>query len=264
MNTILKIKNLGFSYKNQNVISNLSFEINSGSFVAIAGPNGSGKSTLLKLMCKILKPNKGNILFDDKNLSKFNTKELSQKIALVPQDFSAAFDFSVTQTVLMGRINKLGALGFAQPNDFKIVKQAIEATEISHLKDRSINELSGGERQRCFIARALAQETPVILLDEPTSFLDLKHQVGIYDLLKKMQLSEGKTIITVTHDINLATQYANNVLLMDNNHNCVFDKSLAVLTKENIERVYFVDTVNFEKAGIHYFFPKSNLNYPKD
>jgi iron complex transport system ATP-binding protein len=139
---------------------------------------------------------------------------LARKLAVVRQEFVPAFGFSVAETVMMARTPHFGQLGFERQTDRRIVAEALEQTDTTRFAPRPLAELSGGERQRVFIARALAQETPILLLDEPTSFLDLKHQVGIYDLLKSIQRDKGATIIAITHDINLAAQYCDIALLL--------------------------------------------------
>lgn len=215
MTDIIEVENLSFGYTPQSaILKNISFGVKTGAFLAIAGPNGAGKTTLLNLLCGLLRPEAGSITIDAKRMESYSVKELSQMIAVVRQEFVPVFDFSVTEVISMARTPYLGTFGFESKTDREIVDEALEVTETAQFAQRSLGTLSGGERQRVFIARALAQNTPVLLLDEPTSFLDLKHQVGIYDLLKSAQLEKGKTIVAVTHDINLAAQYCDEILLL--------------------------------------------------
>jgi iron complex transport system ATP-binding protein len=177
-----------------------------GTFLAIAGPNGAGKSTLLNLLCGLLSPRSGTIRIDAAPVESYSTEALAKKVAVVWQESMPVFGFSVIDTVMMARTPYYGPMGFESEADREIVAEALEATDTAGFALRPLGSLSAGERQRVFIARAMAQNTPILLLDEPTNFLDLKHQVGIYDLLKAAQLQIGKTIVAVTHDINLAAQ----------------------------------------------------------
>ena len=253
--SIVKVNNLNFSYGREAVLRDLSFEIEEGSFLAIAGPNGSGKSTLINLLCGQLKSKSGAVVIDDAKLGSYTVKSLARKVAVVRQEFIPAFGFSVFETVLMARIAYYDALGFERSSDREAVTEALEATETIEFCDRRLSQISGGERQRVFIARALAQDTPILLLDEPTSFLDLKHQVGIYDLLTKMQTEKGKTIVSVTHDINLAGQYSDKVLLLGSD--CAYHLGSAedVFSKPRIEEVFGVEAFEGQAAGRRFILP---------
>jgi len=248
---IIEVKNLSFRYSQAQVLRDLSFEVKQGTFLGIVGPNGVGKSTLLNLLSASLHPNSGTIKIDKKPIESYSTKGLAEKIAIVKQEFVPVFGFSVIETVLMARTTHYGQLGFENETDRQIVNEALNVTDTTGFASRLLSNLSGGERQRVFIARALAQNTAILLLDEPTTFLDLKHQVVIYDLLKRMQLEKGKTIVVVTHDINLAAQYLDETLLLgtDSSYQCGTTKD--VLSVEQIEKVFgiktFVGTVGQEK-----------------
>ena len=255
MSAIIQVENLSFGYTQATILKELSFEVNQGRFLAIAGPNGAGKTTLLNLLCGLLRPKAGSIKIDTADIESYSVKKLAQKIAIVRQEFVPVFDFTVTEMVSMARTPYLGTFGFESKADKKIVKEAIEMTETAQFASRPLAKLSGGERQRVFIARALAQDTAILLLDEPTSFLDLKHQVGIYDLLKAAQLEKGKTILAVTHDINLAAQYCNEVLLLGRTPSCNYQygKSKDVFSPEQIKKVFGVRTF-VGKVGQEKFF----------
>ncbi len=257
MGTVIKVENLDFHYRSSQpmILKQLSFEVESKTFIGIAGPNGAGKTTLLNLLCGLLKPETGTIEIDTVPIESYSLRKLAQKIAVVRQEFVPVFDFSVAEVASMARTPYLGTFGFETKVDNKCVNDALEVTETAQFASRPLGQLSGGERQRVFIARALAQDTPIMLLDEPTSFLDLKHQVGIYDLLKRMQLEKGKTILTVTHDINLASQYCDVVLLLsaDGNYRygCVGD----VFLPEQIEKVFGVTTFSGNIGREKFFIP---------
>jgi len=260
MNAIIEVENLSFGYKRQNtILKDISFDIIQGRFLAIAGPNGAGKTTLLNLLCGLLKPKSGSIRVDKKPLESYSVKKLAQKVAVVRQEFVPVFDFTVAQMVSMARTPYLGTFGFEDKTDKQMINKALEATETAQFALRPLGSLSGGERQRVFIARALAVNSPILLLDEPTSFLDLKHQVGIYDLLKTAQLEKGKTIVAVTHDINLAAQYCDEILLLGANGNYHIGETKDVLSPEQIEKVFGVRTF-VGKLGQEKFFTTSNRN----
>ncbi|KPL23859.1 MAG: hypothetical protein AMJ75_05110 [Phycisphaerae bacterium SM1_79] len=241
MSSIIKVENLSFAYRTQEpILKDVSFEVTSGTFLAIAGPNGAGKTTLLNLLCGLLSAKTGSIKIDTATIEAYSVRELAQKIAVVRQEFVPVFDFTVAQVVSMARTPYLGTFGFESQADRKFINEALEMTDTARFNSRTLAELSGGERQRVFIARALAQNTPILLLDEPTAFLDLKHQVGIYDLLKTMQKEKGKTIVAVTHDINMGAQYADACLLLGPDSSYQYGYAADVFSAEQIERVFGV------------------------
>jgi len=253
MSGIIEVENLSFSYCASMILKALSFEVMPGMFLAIAGPNGAGKTTLLNLLCGLLSPKAGSIKIEAADIESYSTKKLAQKVAVVRQEFVPVFDFTVTEMVSMARTPYLGTFGFESKADKKIVAEALETTDTIQFASRPLGSLSGGERQRVFIARALAQDTDIMLLDEPTSFLDLKYQVGIYDLLKSTQLEKGKTIVAVTHDINLAAQYCDEILLLGANSSYHIGKAKNVFSPEQIKKVFGVSTF-VGKVGQEKFF----------
>jgi iron complex transport system ATP-binding protein len=247
MTLALQAVQITFGYgPDRPVLHDLSFGVQAGTFLAIAGPNGAGKSTLLNLLAGLLKPQAGDVLLEGVNLRSCRVRDIARKIAVVRQEFIPAFGFSVAETVLMARTPFFGPLGFEGRADRELATRALELTDTLGFASRSLGSLSAGERQRVFIARALAQDTPVLLLDEPTSFLDLKHQVRIYDLLKSTQLERHTTIIAVTHDLNLAIQYCDEALLL---YPSLSDgqaprhrigRTPEILTPEEVERAFDV------------------------
>ncbi|MBW8034560.1 MAG: ABC transporter ATP-binding protein [Planctomycetes bacterium] len=256
---MIEVKGLSFSYGEMDVLGDMSFSIAKGKFVAIAGPNGAGKSTLLNLLAGQLRAGRGAINIDGGAIGSYATDELAKKVALVGQEFVPAFDFTVMETVMMVRTPYFGAMGFETERDRQIVHESLKLTETDEFASRELAHLSGGERQRVFIARALAQDTPILLLDEPTSFLDLRHQVAIYDLLKRMQLQKNKTIVSITHDVNLASQYCDEVLLLGNACQYHTGSTGEVFTSDNIEKVFGVKGYS-GKIGIERFFvPLGNM-----
>jgi len=255
MRGIIEVENLSFGYTQGDILKDLSFQVMAGAFVGIAGPNGAGKTTLLNLLCGLLRPKAGSIKIDAAHLKSYSVRQLAQKVAVVRQEFIPVFDFTVAEMVSMARTPYLGTFGFESKADKKIVNEALDMTETVQFASRPLGRLSGGERQRVFIARALAQNTAILLLDEPTSFLDLKHQVGIYDLLKAAQLEKHKTIIVVTHDINLAVQYCDEILLLGADTSYHIGKAKDVLSPEQIEKVFGVRTFVGNVGREKFFLP---------
>lgn len=234
----IQVKNLKFGYKRELTLRNLSFNVEKGKFISIIGPNGSGKSTLLKNLNHIYRPWEGKIMVEGIDINKLRVKELARKIALVPQDTVVDYEFTVEDIVLMGRHPYKGRFQREDENDYKIVKEALELTNTLELKDSVITEISGGERQRVIIAKALAQNPSIILLDEPTSHLDINHQIEILNLLKKLNEEKGTTIVLVIHDINLATRYSDEIIMLHEGKIIGSGTPEKVITKENIEFAY--------------------------
>ncbi|KUO51625.1 MAG: hypothetical protein APF76_13350 [Desulfitibacter sp. BRH_c19] len=234
----IKVKNLQFGYGKSIVLKDINLEVRPGSFLSIIGPNGSGKSTLLKNISRAVLPQKGEVELDSQNLLSMKPRQIAQKMAVVPQDTAIEFSFSVYETVLMGRTPFLGRFENESPRDFALAKWAMEITNIWQLKDRSVTEISGGERQRVVVARALAQEPRIILLDEPTAHLDIQHQVELLELLQSLNWTSGLTIIAVLHDLNLSAQFSESILLMKDGEIFAEGEPHQVLTPANIRKVY--------------------------
>ena len=215
MTASVQVQNVSFAYRReQPVLEDITFSAEAGRFLAIVGPNGAGKSTLINLIAGSLVPQSGTVSVDGTAVRSCQPRELARKIAIVRQGSVPVFGFSVAEVVLMARTMHYGPLGFEGQIDRQRVAEALEMTATAEFTSRPLASLSGGERQRVFIARALAQDTPILLMDEPTTFLDLKHQVAIYDLLKAIQIDKARTIVAITQDINLAAQYCDQALLL--------------------------------------------------
>lgn len=209
----LEARDLGFGYGAETVIEGLSLALEAGEMLGVIGPNGSGKSTLIRLLSGVLRPRAGSIELFGRPLSSYSRREVARLLTVVPQETSIEFPYSVMEVVLMGRSPQLGGFAFEGDADVEVARAAMRRTGVEHLARRSIHELSGGERQRVILARSLAQEAPVMLLDEPAAFLDIRHEVEIYDLLDDLR-HEGKSILTVLHDLNLAALYCDRVALV--------------------------------------------------
>ena len=238
MGVLLRVDNLFGGYDKEFSLEDISFDVEAGGFLGIIGPNGSGKSTLLRLMSRALLPKKGDILFENRDIKNFKLKELCRKIAFVPQETLISFSFSVWEIVLMGRMPHLKRLQLETKKDFTVAENSLSMTDSLHLKNKKIDQLSAGERQRVIIAQALAQEPVLLFLDEPTSHLDIGHQIQILDLLKRLNREKNLTIVVVLHDLNLASEYCDKLVLL--NEGRIFKKGgvKEVLTYQNVEAVY--------------------------
>lgn len=211
---IMEIRDLHYSYGPLNVLKGVDMDFYKGTFYGILGPNGCGKSTLLKNLYGYLKPSKGSITLSGKNIRHMNPRERARNIAYVPQDSHVGFDFTVLDVIAMGRNPYHSALDNLGSADIAQIEKAMRETSTEHLRNKSINELSGGEKQRTLIARAFAQDSDIILMDEPVSMLDINHQIEIMDLARNLADKMNKTIVCVMHDLNLAAQYTQHIFLM--------------------------------------------------
>ncbi|MDD5583698.1 MAG: ABC transporter ATP-binding protein [Candidatus Omnitrophica bacterium] len=238
METLLQIQKISGGYHKENIIKDVSLDIRAGDFIGIIGPNGCGKTTLLRLITRILLLKSGHIYFKKQNILKMDLKELCRNIALVSQEEPANFSFTVMDIVLMGRIPHLKRLQFETQKDIEIAAASLSLTDAFHLKEKRIDELSAGERQRVALARALAQEPTLLFLDEPTSHLDIGHQIQVLDLLKRLNRNNNLTVAMVLHDLNLASAYCNRIALFNNGSLFKEGNPQEVLTYQNIEAVY--------------------------
>ena len=238
MMQILDIRNISLNFRDKSILSDVSFSVHAGEFFVIIGPNGAGKTSLLKVLSGLQKSQHGSITIKDKNISKYKRRNLSQIMAIVPQQIEVGFPFTVSETVVMGRTPHLGILGMEGANDFHIAEEAMKFTEVSHLAERKLFQLSGGELQRVIIARAICQQPEIILLDEPTTALDPSHQLKIMDLMEKFRQEQGTTIVMVSHDLNLASMYGDRLLLLKEGRVVETGAPKSVLHKELLEESY--------------------------
>lgn len=235
---ILDLKDIAFGYTRTEVIKNISFSVAAADFLGIVGPNAAGKTTLFKLISKLLKPWRGQIMYNSINLNKIPLSQLARTITVIPQTLEINFAFTVKEFVSMGRFPHLSRFQSFGKQDYKIVEQALELADVYHLRSKRLTELSGGERQRVILAQGFAQSPKLLLLDEPTAHLDITHQVRILDLIKRLNRQNGLTVIVVLHDLNLASEYCEKVILL--NHGGIFKHGSPrqVFTFNNIEEVY--------------------------
>lgn len=242
----LEVDGLDFSYdKEEKVLEDIAFSLDEGKILAIIGPNGSGKTTLLKCIGDILTPDRGNVRLDGEELCELVQQDRARKIGYVPQVESKGFPSTVYDTILMGR--KPYISWKPSEKDRKIVSDIIDMLDIEHLAMKEINELSGGQRQKVFVGRALAQQPELLLLDEPTSDLDLKHKLEVLNMIRR-EVDAGPSAILAIHDLNMAVRYSDKIVMLKNGR--VYDSGgLDVITPENIESVYGVKVYITEHEG---------------
>ena len=235
----LKVKGLEFGYTSMPVLADVCLELAQSEMLGIVGPNGAGKSTLIRCINRILNPQRGRILLDENDIKKMDRIGLARKMGYIPQTASQIFPTTVFDAILMGRRPHIGWRSSEEDNEK--VLDVLELLDIEDLAMRDIKELSGGQQQRVFIARALAQEPEVLLLDEPTSNLDIRHQLEVMEIIKDLVVKEGISAIMAIHDLNLASKYTDRVIIMKEGK--IFDAGSPsnVLTPENIRSVYGVE-----------------------
>jgi len=237
----LSCNGVHFSYGSINALNDVSLRIGDGEIVSLVGPNGSGKSTLLKCFNKILKPKKGTILVEERNLNEFGLREIARLSGYVPQSANYLFPSTVFDAVLLGRRPYVD--WSVSSRDKEVVSQMLASMGLESLVLRHFNELSGGEKQKVLIARALAQEPDILLLDEPTSNLDLRHQLEILDLITAIVREKGIHAIMAVHDLNLASRFSDKIIILKKGEIYAVGEPAVVLTAENIKAVYGVEAL---------------------
>ena len=236
-----ELTSVSFSYSEKKVIDDISLSFGPGMFCGIIGPNGCGKTTLLDLLAKHRRPTAGRIAYKDRDLGTYSTKELSKEISLVPQNFYINFPFTVKEVVMMGRYPHIPRFSAPSAEDANIVQDIMEKTGVSEFTGRFINELSGGERQRVVFARALAQGAQVLILDEATSNLDINHSISLLNICERRMKQQGKTIISVMQDINLAAVYCDYLVFMSGGRIVIHGATRDVLNPGTMREVFNVD-----------------------
>ena len=251
----LKVKDVEFSYASTSILKNICMELAPAEVLGIVGPNGAGKSTLLRCIDRILKPQRGSILLDEREIKRMSLMEIARRMGYVPQTSSRVFPATVFDTVLMGRRPHIGWRSSEKDNEK--VLEALKLLEIEQFALRDFNELSGGQQQKVLIARALAQEADVLLLDEPTSNLDIRHQLEAMDIIKKLVKEKGISAIMAIHDLNLGSRYSDRVIMLNGGTIIDAGNPSSVLTPENIKQVYGVEAVVRNESGRPYIVPIS-------
>ena len=240
---ILEIDGISFKYDREWILREVNLKIGKAELWGILGPNGCGKTTLINLIDGILSPYQGTIKIGGTDINTLKRREIAKRIAVVPQETAWVFPLTVEEVVLMGRTPHLGRCEFESKKDLDVAHSAMEATDVLRFSSRRMQSLSGGERQRALIARALAQQPEVLLLDEPTSSLDITHQISIFDLLGSLSEESGLTIVAATHDMNLASLYCDRIALLHNGNFYSRGTPEEALTEKSIREVYGVDIV---------------------
>lgn len=237
---MLEVQNISINYGVCAVVQNISFSLEAGKVIALLGANGAGKTTLLKSLNGSLPISNGEILLDNKTLKSFSRREIAQKIAVIAQENETKFPVSVLEFVLSGRFAHGAAFGWETKKDWQIALDSLEKCDLQTYANRTLNQLSGGERQRVVLARALATEAEILLLDEPTANLDLAHQALMFRLIREKCETQNGAAIVITHDLNLAAEFADEVLLLMNGKILAKGASHEVLTEENLQKVFNV------------------------
>ncbi|MGW8328480.1 ABC transporter ATP-binding protein [Streptomyces sp. NPDC055897] len=236
----LSAESVTLGYDQRVIAKDLSVEIPDHSFTVIVGPNACGKSTLLRALSRMLKPSEGRVLLDGQTIHSLPAKKVARTLGLLPQSSIAPDGITVGDLVARGRYPHQGLLRQWSPEDERIVQESMEATGVGGLGERYVDELSGGQRQRVWIAMALAQQTPLLLLDEPTTFLDIQHQIEVLDLCAELHESQGRTLVAVLHDLNQAARYASHLVAMRDGEVVAEGPPSSVVTAELVERVFGV------------------------
>jgi len=238
---VLEAQNLHVSYGENLILEDLNLQIPKGKITVLVGANGCGKSTLLRTFARLQKAKSGEIFLDDNKLDAISTKEVAKRLAILPQGPVAPEGLTVQQLIKQGRYPHQSWLKQWSTEDEKIVNNALAVTQMTEFADRPVDALSGGQRQRVWIAMTLAQKTDLILLDEPTTYLDMAHQVEILDLLFDLNDKEGRTVVMVLHDLNLASRYAHHIVAVHNKQVYVQGKPEEVVTAEMVQTVFRMD-----------------------
>lgn len=242
----VETSDLGFAYDGRNVLDRVGLRASPGEVVGLVGPNGSGKSTLVKVLSGVLKGYAGSARVGGAEVRDLPRAELARRIAVVPQEPVFGFPFTALEVVLMGRHPHLAGSAFESERDIALAREALDRCGVSHLASRAIQELSSGERQRVVFAKALAQQPGALLLDEPASFLDIRHQVELYEIVRERTREQGGTVLTVLHDLNLAAEYCDRVYLLRAGRIAAEGPTAEVFTYVNLTRVFetevYVDT----------------------
>jgi iron complex transport system ATP-binding protein len=261
---ILEAKNVSFHYthEKEEAITNASFKIKQGDFLGIIGPNGSGKSTLLKMAAGILAPSKGEVSYRDQPIPDYKKKDFAKLAAWIPQETGMVFPFRTEEVVLMGRYPYKSGFSFETTEDLEIASEVMELTGTKFLFGKKFTEISGGEKQRVLIASALAQKPETLILDEPISFLDIKYQIEILEILRILNLKHSVTVIIALHDLNLASKYCSRLLLLKNGKMVREGSPNTILEQSIIESVYEtqIKTLIDEEDGSSIILPRIKDN----
>lgn len=253
---MIKVRDASFAYENELVLQNMNVEINKNKMTGIIGPNGCGKTTFIKILTGILSLSKGTVYLENKEIKSYTKKQLAKKISVLSQHITDGFQFTVYEIVCLGRYaHQQGLFSTWSDEDENIVQATMKQTGIDNLSDRTLDTLSGGEKQRVFLAQCLTQQPDIIILDEPTNHLDIKYQIEICELLKKLVRTENITVICIFHDLNLASLFCDEIILMEKGQILIKDETKKILTNKNVKEIYHSSL----EVGIHPKLPKQQI-----
>ncbi|EAF1629682.1 ABC transporter ATP-binding protein [Listeria monocytogenes] len=261
MKSALELKNVSFSRKRDFEMKNVSASILEGKITTLIGPNGSGKSTMLRLMMRLLTPDSGEIFLNDKNITEIPSKDLAKKMTMLSQAPEGLVDVMVHDLVAYGRLPHRSWLSTLQEEDEAVIHWAIKVCNLEELAYRPLHSLSGGERQRAWLAMALAQKTPILLLDEPTTYLDIAHQLELLDLLVHLNKEYNLTIVLVLHDLNQAAIYSDHVFVCENGQLVKDGSPTEVFTTELLREVFHITADITEKDGKQHIHPLASTRF---
>lgn len=239
----LEVESIRVGYENKTIVHGLSLQIPDGKITTIIGSNGCGKSTLLKAITRILKHESGQVILDGQNISKMKTKELAKELAILPQSPESAHGLTVEELVSYGRFPYQKGFGNLSQKDKDVIDWALQVTKTEDFRVQSVDALSGGQRQRVWIAMALAQETDIIFLDEPTTYLDMAHQLEVLELLYRLNEEQGRTIVMVLHDLNQAARFSDYIVALSQGELVKFGTAEEVMVPEVLKKVFNIDAV---------------------
>ncbi|MFC4812783.1 ABC transporter ATP-binding protein [Paenibacillus sp. GCM10023250] len=250
-------KNLSIGYEERLIVEDLNITIPKGKITALVGANGSGKSTILKTLARLMTPSAGSVMLDGKSIHKQSTKEVAKQLAILPQTPTAPDGLTVSELVSYGRFPYQRGFGSLTQEDRSVIHWAVESTGLAEFKDRPIDRLSGGQRQRAWIAMALAQQTDLLFLDEPTTYLDMAHQLEVLELLQELNATAGRTIVMVVHDLNHASRYAQHVVAIKKGQVVSVGSPQTVMTKDVLREVFGIETdiIPDPRTGVPLCFP---------
>ena len=237
----ISVKNLSVAYESNTIIEDMNLSIPKGKISIIIGANGCGKSTLLKTIARINKPKSGDILINNKNINKVKEKDIAREVAFLPQGPVCPNGLTVKELVAFGRFPHQKMIGGLNNHDKDIIEWAIEETGLSEFADREVESLSGGQRQRAWIAMTLAQETDIIMLDEPTTYLDMSYQLEVLEVLQKLNREKQITVVIVLHELNNACRFADNIIGLKKGKIVCEGRPIDVINKENLKEIYGID-----------------------
>lgn len=250
---MLNVKNLSVSISGQPILSDVSFRVSPQEILMVVGPNGSGKTTLVRALLRQL-PKQGEVFWLDRPIETYGSAELAKGIGVLTQNNAFAFSYKVEEVIALGRYaHQQGLFTGLNEKDRAFIEQAMEATQVSHLRGRDVTSLSGGELQRVCLARVFAQDPRLLILDEPTNHLDIEHQLLIFDLIRTWAQQPGRSVLAIVHDLNLAYAYGSRAMLLNQGRRVAIGSLAEVLSRENLQAAYHIDLVDWMQSLSRYW-----------